>query len=130
MELLILWILINIIVGYAIGARKNEVGSAIALSILLGPLGWLIAALSEGRFRKCPFCAERMQPTAIVCPHCQRDLPRSAEMPQGVPPAMAKRPKRLTNEPDPDDVRRLEETMRRIEAQRKTPPRRDEPYKL
>lgn len=29
--------------------------------------------------KRCPFCAERMQYIAIVCPHCGRDYPRSGE---------------------------------------------------
>jgi hypothetical protein len=46
-------------------------GSAIFIvalphSLLIGP---------GGLKRKCPFCAETIRSEAIVCPHCQRDLP-------------------------------------------------------
>ena len=58
MEWIIFWLFVNAIVGYLIGKQKNEIGSAITVSILLGPIGWLIAALTAGNFRKCPFCAE------------------------------------------------------------------------
>jgi zinc ribbon protein len=71
-----LWLVINAVVGAAIGARKNMAGGAIALSIFLGPIGWIIALVMEGNFRKCPFCAENVKDQAIVCPHCQRDLPK------------------------------------------------------
>lgn len=31
--------------------------------------------------RTCPFCAEKVRPEAIVCPHCQRELPARAKLP-------------------------------------------------
>ncbi|HEV3147424.1 MAG TPA: hypothetical protein VGZ24_02145 [Chthoniobacterales bacterium] len=70
MEWIIFWLFVNAIVGYLIGKQKNEIGSAITVSILLGPIGWLIAALTAGNFRKCPFCAERVKLEALVCKHC------------------------------------------------------------
>ncbi|MEN3369992.1 MAG: hypothetical protein V7609_2135 [Verrucomicrobiota bacterium] len=76
-----LWLAINSIVGAAIGARKNMVGGAIALAIFLGPIGWIIALVMEGDFRKCPFCAENVKDAAIVCPHCHRDLPPKITQP-------------------------------------------------
>lgn len=69
------WIGINGVVGYAIGKSKNEIGECVALSIVLGPIGWLIAALSKGNIRKCPFCSEDIKPDAKVCRYCGRDLP-------------------------------------------------------
>src|SRR5947208_462968 len=55
MELIIFWAIINALVGAALGSRKNAVGQCIAISILLGPIGWLMAAFCEGDVRKCPF---------------------------------------------------------------------------
>jgi hypothetical protein len=75
MEWFIFWIGINALIGYAIGRQKNEVGAAVAASILLGPIGWILAILSGGHLRKCPHCAELVKPEAIVCKHCRRDLP-------------------------------------------------------
>ena len=69
------WFIINCVVGYMIGQQKSDVGTAIVLSILLGPIGWLIAALSSGNLRKCPHCAEHVKPEAKVCRHCGKDLP-------------------------------------------------------
>lgn len=31
-----------------------------------------------GSRRTCPFCAEKIKSAAIVCPHCQRDIPAPA----------------------------------------------------
>jgi hypothetical protein len=72
---IIFWIGINSLIGFAIGQKKNAVGGSIALCVILGPIGWLIAALDSGNVRKCPFCAENVKYEAVVCPHCQRDLP-------------------------------------------------------
>jgi hypothetical protein len=74
-EVVIFWCGFNAIIGYLIGKSKNAVGGAIVLSILLGPIGWLIAALSRGHLRKCPFCAEQVKPEAMVCKHCGSKLP-------------------------------------------------------
>lgn len=69
------WIGVNSLVGYWIGARKNCVGAAVALSILLGPIGWILVIFDPGGMRRCPFCAEDVKTEAEVCRFCQRDLP-------------------------------------------------------
>ena len=85
MEWFIFWLIVNCVVGYLIGQQKNDVGSAIVVSILLGPIGWLIAGLSSGNLRKCPHCAEFVKPEATVCRHCGKDLPLPAAAPVKVP---------------------------------------------
>jgi hypothetical protein len=96
MAIIIIWLCINAIVGAAIGARKNMVGGAIALSIFLGPIGWIIALVSEGDFRKCPFCAENIKDAALVCPHCQRDLPKKPAPPPSPPKLVVAAPAPIT----------------------------------
>jgi hypothetical protein len=76
MEWFVFWLIVNCIVGYLIGKPKNDVGTAITVSILLGPIGWLIAALSKGNLRKCPNCAEFVKPEAKICHHCRSELPK------------------------------------------------------
>src|SRR6266496_3711323 len=82
MEWFIFWLIINCVVGYLIGQQKNDVATAIVLSILLGPIGWLIAALSSGNLRKCPHCAEFVKPEATVCRHCGKELPEFRPIPE------------------------------------------------
>jgi hypothetical protein len=64
--------------GYAIGKSKNDVSSCVLLSVLLGPIGWLIALAIKGNVRKCPFCAEQIKPEAKVCRYCGREVTAAA----------------------------------------------------
>lgn len=55
-----------------------------ALGFFLGPLGVLVTALRSpshavanvpaGATKRCPFCAEMIQPTARICRYCNRNL--------------------------------------------------------
>ena len=63
------------LVAAAIYQRKGRSGVAGFLGgVFLGPIGILLALASGSNLPKCPYCAERIQPEAKVCPHCQRDL--------------------------------------------------------
>jgi hypothetical protein len=75
MEWFIFWAVVNFFIGYAIGKPKGEAGASAMICVLLGPIGWIIAFLSTGNMRTCPFCAESVRPEAKVCKHCHRDLP-------------------------------------------------------
>ena len=105
MEWFIFWLGVNFLVGYAIGKPKNAVAECVLFSILLGPIGWIIAAVSRGNVRRCPFCAEDVASKASVCKHCGRELPvgSGAGTSQIVPKtANASRPgatARVTNSP-------------------------------
>ena len=57
-------ILINLFLGWTIGAW-------------VGTLVWAINSPLEKEGRACPFCAERVKPKAVACPHCRRDLVRA-----------------------------------------------------
>jgi uncharacterized membrane protein YeaQ/YmgE (transglycosylase-associated protein family) len=60
MEWIIFWLIVNCVVGYLIGRQKDDMASAIALSIFLGPIGWLIA-----RFRAAVFGNARIAPSSL-----------------------------------------------------------------
>jgi hypothetical protein len=76
---IVFWVVVvNPLVGYLIGQRKNNGAVSMMISFLLGPVGWLIAAVYSGNLRKCPFCSEHIKPDAKVCRYCGRDLPEPA----------------------------------------------------
>lgn len=75
-----------------IARKKHNASSIFLINLLFGwtIIGWLVAfSMAESKpavvqvvsqqpvhtGRVCPFCAEQIQPAAVVCKHCGRDLP-------------------------------------------------------
>lgn len=94
MPIFIIWIALSFLAGY-IAEQKGRSGVGFFfLSLILSPLVGIIAALvvkpgekaepaGAGRVaapteRTCPYCAESVKVEAIICKHCQRDLPKHA----------------------------------------------------
>jgi hypothetical protein len=84
---LVLYFLPTVIAG-----RRNAAqhGGIFAVNLFFGwtIIGWIAALIwactdsqGSGNRRDCPFCAEKIMPQAIVCPHCRRDIPND-EPPQ------------------------------------------------
>lgn len=79
---LVLYVMVFGLVGWVVGERKGRPEAGFIFGALLGPIGWLIVALGPDvkiaqaamRMRKCPSCAELVQPDAKVCKHCGRDI--------------------------------------------------------
>ncbi len=78
--MLIFWPIIGALFG-ALAAQKRgfSVAGGILAGLILGPFACLLflckGIFSSSESRACPFCAERVKPKAIVCPHCRKDLP-------------------------------------------------------
>ena len=66
-------LLVILPVGWLIGRSKGRVWDGLLWSVLLGPLGWLIVALSTGKgvaHPRCPECLSRVHTGARRCCHC------------------------------------------------------------
>lgn len=102
-------------VGAAIGSTKGRGGAGFALGMFLGFIGWIIIAVLEPSVeertrrahqlasavsaatgmspastsavteRACPFCAELIKPSAVLCRYCGRDVPPMAFPPPPAP---------------------------------------------
>jgi hypothetical protein len=74
MEFLLIWLPVNVIIGYMLGVEKKQAGMAILICVLLGPIGWMFCILSKGNGKHCPKCDEQVQPKALVCRYCGHEF--------------------------------------------------------
>jgi len=70
MEILIVGLIISSLIGALIGKYKGRTGEGALAGFLLGPIGWLIAALFEDRRQRCSECGGVIVEGARKCMHC------------------------------------------------------------
>jgi hypothetical protein len=94
-SIILITVVICAVIGAVVGQPRGHGGDGFALGLLLGPVGVIIvavmtptpqaAAIQQQRVnqamqsvgagtRACPWCAEQIQPAALVCRHCNRDV--------------------------------------------------------
>lgn len=86
MAFIVLWLICG---GIAAMIASSKGGSGVIgfiVGVLLGPIGVIVsfflgnekaaaaAQISTGERKKCPRCAELVQPDAMVCKHCNHEF--------------------------------------------------------
>lgn len=65
--------------GAVIGWIKGRTLAGIVWAAVLGPIGWIIVALSASKLPACPECGKGNPASAKACRHCGVNLKQSAE---------------------------------------------------
>ncbi len=86
MEFVLIWIVCGIVGAMIASSRGGSGPGGFFLGLLLGPLGVIITLfmggekemaakqLAAGEKKKCPRCAELVQPDALICKHCSHEF--------------------------------------------------------
>lgn len=75
-----LWLLLALAVGILAAREFGRSGFRwFLVALIFTPLAGLLLFLLPARRRPCPFCAEPIQPSAVLCRFCGREVPIAAQ---------------------------------------------------
>ena len=86
MEFIVIWIVCGFVAAWIGNTRTGSGTAGFWLGLLLGPFGILIACflgdeddkarklVADGQRKRCPMCAEVVQPQALICKHCGHEF--------------------------------------------------------
>lgn len=73
------------VIGYLIGQTRGRAGEGIGLSLVLGPIGWLLVLCGPDLRLKCPWCKGALPDAeASRCMHCGQPIEAVKEQPATV----------------------------------------------
>ena len=67
---------VSALIGRLVGQTKNKPVRGAIAGFLLGPLGWLLIAVSGDEHPKCPHCRGNVVARARKCKNCGSHIPR------------------------------------------------------
>ncbi len=67
------------LIGYFIGQTKGKPLRGAIVGFLLGPVGWLLIAISPNDNPTCPYCKGTIVSGARKCKNCGTRIPRCSE---------------------------------------------------
>ncbi len=70
---------ISIAGGALIGRLKGRMAAGIVWAAVLGPIGWIVVALSRSKLQACPECARSNYADAVICRQCGANLKRATQ---------------------------------------------------
>lgn len=92
---LTIWLCFGLLAALIYKNKGRDLLGGFLLGVLLGPIGVLLAALSNpdpkiiearrlatGTQKKCPRCAELVQADALVCKHCSHEFTPAVPLPE------------------------------------------------
>lgn len=77
-EIVILAVLLGLIPAFIARHRGGPFVFFWFIGALLFPVGLVLALIAKDGRKRCPSCDETVSAAAVVCPHCQRDIPALA----------------------------------------------------
>jgi hypothetical protein len=83
---IVFWLICGAVAAMIASSKGGSAGLGFVVGALLGPLGIVVAffmggeqpladkQIAAGDKKKCPRCAELVQPDALVCKHCGHEF--------------------------------------------------------